>query len=227
MNSRRYPSAYQSLLGLALALLASCNGPGARTPNLPMPVMAPQAVQVVRSTLLPGDSVEIFVLEDEKFNGTYKLRETGDIIMAKVGRIRLSGLTVAGAQDAVRSTLEGAQLKTPTVILDRVSTVSTQSFEERPKMLIYVAGSVAHPGQHMIAQVGTQPIMAYEALLIAGGTTAFADETHAFILRRGKGTTRTEIPLNLREIRQGKGSDVPLQEGDLITVPERKFGLHF
>ena len=226
MKSPICPCATLFLLGLTMVMV-SCRGPEATTPNMPLPAMPAAAVPTARNMLIPGDSVEVFVMEDDKFNGTFKVRENGDIIMPKVGRIKVGGLSIGSAQEAVRQTLEGAQLKKPTVILDRVNTAATQTFEEKPKILVYVAGAVAHPGQHMIAQVGTQPILAYEALLIAGGTNSFADETHAFILRRSKNSTqRSEIPLNIRDIRQGHGSDVPLQEGDLITVPTRRFGLN-
>ncbi|MDB6120970.1 MAG: Capsular polysaccharide biosynthesisexport periplasmic protein WcbA Capsular polysaccharide export [Verrucomicrobiaceae bacterium] len=226
MNLRRYTCASFSLLGICLAL-ASCHSTNPDTADLPMPARQAPVSVAPRTTLAPGDTIEVFVMEDEKFAGTYKVRENGDIIMPRVGRVRVGGLSVSGAQDAVKAVLEASQLAHPTVIVDRVGTTGNQTFEDKSKMLIYVAGSVARAGQHMIAQVGTQPVMAYEALLIAGGTTPYADETHAFILRRGNGNSRTQIPLNLRSIRQGKGPDVPLQEGDLITVPERRFGLNF
>ena len=190
-----------------------------------MPVRAPQVSEGPR-TLNPGDTLEVFVKEDEKFNGSYKVRENGDIILKQVGRVKVGGLTVGGAQEAVRQTLASTQLANPTVIVDRTGSSSSQSFEEKAKLLIFVTGAVKSPGQHQIAITGNQPLLAFEALLIAGGTTPFADEAHAFILRRGTGTTRTTIPLNIRNIRQGVGADVPLQEGDLITVPERRFGIN-
>ena len=214
------------MLGCGLALV-SCHSTDPATADLPLPSRTVSSPSGPRTTLAPGDTVEVFVMEDEKFGGQYKVRENGDIIVPRVGRVKVSGLTVSGAQEVLKQTLEASQLAHPTVIVDRVGTSNMQTFEDKAKMLIYVTGSVARPGQHMIAQVGTQPVLAYEALLIAGGTTPYADENHAFILRRGNGNTRTQIPLNLRSIRQGVGPDVPLQEGDLITVPERHFGLNF
>jgi len=223
MKFCRYSCAF--LIG---SCLASCHSTGPATADLPMPPRSATPVAVgPRNTLVPGDTVDVFVMEDEKFSGTYKVRENGDIIIPKLGRVRVGGLSVTGAQDAVRQALEASQLAHPTVIVDRTSMANTQTFEDKAKMLIYVAGCVPRAGQHMIALVGNQPVLAYEALLIAGGTTPYADENHAYILRRGNGTTRTQIPLNLRSIRQGVGPDVPLQEGDLIMVPERRFGLNF
>jgi protein involved in polysaccharide export with SLBB domain len=226
MNLQRSACVSLSLLGLSLAL-ASCHNPESNTPDLPMPKISATVAAGPRTTLAPGDTIEVFVMEDEKFNGSYKVRENGDIIMPRIGRVNVGGLTASGAQEVVKKALEATQLAHPTVIVDRTGTTGQQSFEEKSKMLVYVTGSVARPGQHMIAQVGTQPIMAYEAILIAGGTTPYADERRAYILRRGRSTSRTQIPLNLRDIRMGLGPDVPVQEGDLITVPERHFGLNF
>ncbi len=226
MNFCRKPLDLLCLFGLSLAFV-SCEGPAPTTPQMPLSQRVAPAPQLQRNVLVPGDTLEVFVKEDEKFGGQYRVRENGDIIMKQVGRVKVGGLTVPGAQEQLRQTLASSQLANPTVIVDRIGSISTQTFEEKAKMLIYVTGAVRSPGQHMIALSSSQPILAYEALLIAGGTTAFADETHAFILRRGAGTMRTSIPLNLRDIRQGTGPDVPLQEGDLITVPERRFGFNF
>jgi len=227
MNFCWNSSASLSLVGVCL-VLSGCGTPaGPATPQMAMPTRVAAADMAPRTLLVPGDTLEVFVKEDNKFDGQYKVRENGDIIVKQIGRLKVGGLTVSGAQEALRQNLESSQLAHPTVIMDRVGTITSQTFEEKAKLLIYVTGAVKTPGQHMIAVTNNQPILAYEALLIAGGTTAFADESHAFILRRGAGTMRSTIPLNLRSIRQGIGPDVPLQEGDLITVPERRFGLNF
>ena len=163
------------MLGCGLALV-SCHSTDPATADLPLPSRTVSSPSGPRTTLAPGDTVEVFVMEDEKFGGQYKVRENGDIIVPRVGRVKVSGLTVSGAQEVLKQTLEASQLAHPTVIVDRVGTSNMQTFEDKAKMLIYVTGSVARPGQHMIAQVGTQPVLAYEALLIAGGTTPYADE---------------------------------------------------
>jgi len=38
-----------------------------------------------------GDTLEIVVLEDPSFNGKVVVRESGDIILPKVGRVRVVG----------------------------------------------------------------------------------------------------------------------------------------
>lgn len=175
--------------------------------------------------LTVGDSLEIFVMEDASFNGVYKVREKGDIIFPKVGRVVVAGLTVDGAQQRIRDSLQKSQLQSATVIVDRINkTPQALPFEEKPKILVFVTGKVNRPGQHVIA-VEHDTVYAYEVVLIAGGVAPFADEKHAYILRRGANGAREKLPLDLRAIRQGRASDRPLVEGDMICVPERHFAL--
>ncbi|HLO97921.1 MAG TPA: polysaccharide biosynthesis/export family protein, partial [Fimbriimonas sp.] len=190
-----------------------------------MPRVPPKQNKQRTSTdsLAIGDSLEVFVMEDASFNGVYKVREKGDIIFPKVGRVVVAGLTVDAAQQRIREALQNSQLQSATVIVDRINkTPHSLPFEEKPKILVFVTGKVNRPGQHVIA-VENGTVYAYEAVLIAGGIAPFADEKHAYILRRGANGEREKITLDLRSIRQGRSSDRPLAEGDMICVPERHF----
>jgi len=203
----------------------SCSGPtedgaaGARMrPIIQKPSTNPDILQI-------GETLEIFVMEDIAFNGSYKIREKGDIILPKIGRILVAGLTLEAAQARIQQALQDSQLTKATVIADRVSKVGGTKFEEVPKMLVFVTGKVNMPGQHMIAMENGKNLYAYEAILIAGGTNSFADERKAYILRKGDGGVRQKIPLDIRAIRQGSANDIALTEGDMIFVPERRFAL--
>jgi polysaccharide export outer membrane protein len=191
--------------------------------NIPPPQI-PETQKISPSnTVVIGESLEIFVTEDKEFGGVYTVRERGDIILPKVGRLFVAGKTVEGVQSAVEEALEASQLKDATVIVDRVRKVQGQAFSEMPKLLVYVVGSVARPGQHMIAVKPGVPTFAYDAVLIAGGLNQFADERGAYVLRRSADGERVKIPLDLRALRQGAGRDVQLGEGDMVFVPQRKF----
>src|SRR5688572_6185265 len=41
--------------------------------------------------LLPGEAIEVMVMEDDSFNGIYQVRRGGYIIMPRVGRVSLAG----------------------------------------------------------------------------------------------------------------------------------------
>ena len=214
---------------IALAVLGSglisCSTPEQEGRVPPAPPVRNKVVSQATDAIKVGDSVELFVLEDPQFNGSYKVRERGDIIIPKVGRIAVNGLSAAAVQEKIKGILESSQLTKATVIADRLAVTVGSNFAETPKMLIFVTGNVARPGQHLIAVENGNTLYAYEALLIAGGLASFGDERKAYILRRTNGGARQKIALDIRSIRQGSAKDIPLSEGDMICVPEKRFAL--
>lgn len=164
-------------------------------------------------------------MEDRELNGQFPVRESGNIIMPGIGRIFLEGSTLEAAQDLVRSKVQSDQIKKATVIVERVRTSEQATLAEQPKMLIFVSGAVNRPGQHRVPLQGQEGLSAFEALLIAGGPTTFADQGHAYILRKAGDGRRFRIPVDLRAVSEGAARDPQLQEGDVIFVPGRRFGL--
>ena len=60
-----------------------------------------------------------------------------------------------------------------------------------------------------------------QAISMAEGLGTAPDTKHAKILRMNPGADqRTEIPVDLKTILQGKGQDVPLQGNDILFVPD-------
>jgi protein involved in polysaccharide export with SLBB domain len=229
LNTQRRPGKSLLILGIAIgiSLVISCCSVPSENVAGPQTVHQRPSRQPVRTdVLVVGDTLEVFVMEDPAFNGIYKIREKGDVIFPKLGRVTVVGLNVDQAQSKIREALQGSQLQSATVIVDRINQgTAITSFEETPKILVFVTGKVNRPGQHLIAVTTGDTVYAYEAVLIAGGVAPFADEKHAYILRRGAQGAREKISLDLRAIRQGKASDKPLAEGDMICVPERRFAL--
>lgn len=217
-----------TVLGLVgLLLIAACSTAEQGVPQTFPQKFAKKGKPLTRDDALAvGDTLEVFVMEDASFNGTYKVREKGDIILPKLGRVIVQGMNVDQAQRKLQQALEGSQLHKATVIADRINhSPAAVPFEETPKLLVFVTGKVNRPGQHLIAMTNGDTVYAYEAVLIAGGVSQFADEKHAYILRRGANGNREKIPLDLRAIRQGAATDRQLTEGDMICVPERRFVL--
>jgi protein involved in polysaccharide export with SLBB domain len=68
-------------------------------------------------------------------------------------------------------------------------------------------------------------LTAYEALLIAGGPTPFADQRRAYILRKTTNGQRGRIPVDFKALSRAEATDIPIQQGDVIFLPERRFGL--
>jgi protein involved in polysaccharide export with SLBB domain len=197
----------------------------------PKPVSRPSSVG---SSIRPGDSLELFVEEDDAFNGTYPVREQGDIIIPSVGRIQVAGLSVGSAGARVKTELEARHLKKATVILDRVgraespresaAVVQSPAAPAAPKLTIYLDGKVKRPGQHKIDLPKTGRLGVYEAILIAGGLSNFADPARVHLLRNDAQGRKRRIPVNITNIEKGLEADPAIGDGDIVVVPEKVFG---
>lgn len=220
-----------SALGLIATLmsLSSCQQARNRQAANVYPVAPPLSMAASQSTtqsstVQVGDTLEIVVLEDPSFNGKTVVRESGDIILPKVGRLRVVGLSLSATEAAVQKRIQQDQIKEATVIVDRTKRLSQSGFSERPKLLIFLTGAISRRGQHLIALTDRDGVTAYEALLIGGGATPYGDTRRAYILRKVGNGQRQRIPLDLRTISQGIGVDPMMQQGDVLYVPERRFG---
>lgn len=187
--------------------------------------MPPATNNLDTGKIAVGDELELFVKEDPVFNGTYRVRERGDIIIPDIGRINVKGLDVQSAERRVESYLEKGQIKDATVILDRVrATGSGPSVAGSRRMLVYMTGNVQKPGQHMLTVPEGRPLGVYEAILISGGLGKFADEQKVHVLRMDSKRVRHRVPVNIKLIRQGSSPDPAIGQGDVIVVPEKVFG---
>jgi polysaccharide export outer membrane protein len=84
--------------------------------------------------------------------------------------------------------------------------------------MVYVIGSVRKPGGFVLGDKEILTVL--QALSLAEGLDRGAAPQNAKILRASQGsTTRTEIPIDLKRILQGKASDVPLGPDDILFVP--------
>ena len=222
---RHHQHARHFAAALIIFLLSACHHPeiaGPRLPSKPRPV---QAVAGHADLIGNGDMLDVYVLEDSALNGQFQVRESGNIVMPRIGRIHLGGRTLAAAQDIVRDRVQTDQIKNATVIVERARTSEQAVLAELPKMLVFMSGAVARPGQHRMPLQAQGNLTAFEALMTAGGPTTYADQGRAYILRKTAAEERSRIPVNLKAVSRGEARDVQLQEGDVVVVPQRRFGL--
>jgi polysaccharide export outer membrane protein len=84
--------------------------------------------------------------------------------------------------------------------------------------LIYVIGAVRKPGAFPLKQRGSVSIL--QALSMAEGLGADPAPGDSKILRAQPGTEeRKEIPVDVKKVMAGKGTDVDLQANDVLFVP--------
>lgn len=84
--------------------------------------------------------------------------------------------------------------------------------------IIYCVGAVHKPGGFALGQ--SDSLSALQVLSLAEGLESNAAPVRARILRPVPGSSvRNEIPLNLKKLLAGKGSDLPLKPDDILFVP--------
>lgn len=209
-----------------VALISACQSPS----NIPSPELSNLALSATTASshenktyqVKVGNQLDIFVLEDKSFNGSYSVRETGEIIIPQLGRIYVQGMSLAEVEASIKRQLESTQLKVATVIADPSSSGGTA---DRPALgvAVRVSGRVMSPGRIMVPQLGNTPVTAFQAVTEAGGLLPFADKKHSYILRTNN-LQVARMPVNFDRIEDGKEADVPLQEGDTIIIPQKVLG---
>jgi polysaccharide export outer membrane protein len=84
--------------------------------------------------------------------------------------------------------------------------------------MVYVIGQVTRAGGFVLNDRET--LTALQALSLAGGLERTARPQHARILRSSAGEeSRSEIPVNLKKILDGRTPDIPMQPDDILFVP--------
>lgn len=87
--------------------------------------------------------------------------------------------------------------------------------------MVYVIGEVVKPGGIILGD--QQSVTVLQALSMAAGLDKTAKPKDAKILRAKPGSpARMELAVNLKEILEGKRSDVPMQPEDILFVPSSK-----
>jgi len=219
-----------------LMLPASCkslegefsdNPPPPRIPEAPAPSASPSSP--ASTPIRPGDSLELYVEEDATFNGHYRVREQGDILIRPVGRIPVAGMSVSQAESRIRAKLQESQLRQATVSLDRVGRAPEEPAPGGPlasatSLRIFMSGQVARPGQHRVPVPESGHLGVYEAILLAGGFSSFPDLRKVHLLRSDAEGKRHRIPVDVEKIERGQIADPPIGDGDVVVVPEKIFG---
>lgn len=164
--------------------------------------------------LLPGQVLQLFVLEDESYNGLYQIRNGGYIVLPRIGRVTIVGKDVQDAEKVIKAELEKSQLKQATVMLE----TSPGAHETEETDVIYLAGEFRTTGPLRTPQ-GIQPTLV-TTILRAGGLTPSADLTRVKLLRLEGGNALVE-EVNVQAILDGNGlqSDLALTAGDVVVVP--------
>jgi len=173
----------------------------------------PPAAAPEDDVVVPGDNLEVYVVEDPTFNGRYQVRRGGYIIMPAVGRIPVAGKSMQGAEQEVRKALETSQLQHASVMVEKVT---GQDIESGPLIFLSGAFRAGHPFR---IPPGTKPTVV-NVILSCGGVMPDADLTRVKVMRivANKSVVEEE---NVEKILEGNGltSDLTLSDGDVLLIP--------
>lgn len=151
--------------------------------------------------LVPGDAVNIVVLNDQSLSGEQVIGPDGFIRLPLVGAIQAAGLTLDELTEQIRKALSKF-IRKPQV------SVNLKQFPASARR-VYVLGEVKNPGVYQLPP-GVTPTV-FDAVALAGGFTDNADLTRVRVfLKDGQ-----SIDINLRDFQ----ANAVVNPGDLIWVP--------
>ncbi len=168
----------------------------------------PSALAERSSGVIAGlDNVEIRVFREDDLTTRGQLSADGSITMPLIGAVRIAGLTTDQAAALITRRLADGYLVKPEV---------TVTIEARIKKTVTILGQAQRPG---VFELPVQRrLTLVEAIGMAGGVTRIGNARKITLKRHSEVRV-----VDLTEITSGKGTDIQLQDGDVISIPESLF----
>jgi polysaccharide export outer membrane protein len=166
--------------------------------------MPPPPAAAPAEPIHPGDTLTIFVREQETLSGDFKVREDGTYPQPIVGAMHVAGRTPDQVTSLLKQRLQGV-LAAPEVAV---------SIAERRPIRIGVVGEVNSPGLFEVAaDDGVLGLLSR-----AGGLNDFADEDEIYVVRRQPELRRVRISYRDLMLPDNAASRFRLLDGDTIVV---------
>jgi protein involved in polysaccharide export with SLBB domain len=189
---------------LSLVAVPACGGGGgAQRVNLPPPSD--------RSVLGPGDVFVLEIVGEKDLPREYQVAADGTVDLPYVHTLKVAGLEAPQIARLVRD-----QLMAKKVLSDPSVIVQVKEFHSRRVTLL---GQVVKPGSFPF----TMGLTLVQAISLAGGLTAIADDDRVNLTRSLDGGRSKTVVISMDSIMEGSSPDIPLQSGDRIYVHERLF----
>lgn len=153
--------------------------------------------------------VALFVADEIQFETEVRVSQSGTITLPHLGTVKVVGKSIEEMRDALYVPYNRDYYVNPYI------DVVVLSYSERS---VTVIGKVNRQG--LIPFPSEEGLTLLEAIAMAGGWSAdrLADKRNVTITRTNDDGEKFVIEVDAREITT---QDYPLQEGDLINVPER------
>ncbi len=179
--------------------------------------MAASAAQA-QITLKPGDTLNISVLQDPKLDRSVVVDPNGQIAFPLAGHVTADGLTTQRLERILKARLKRNYKDDDLDVTVALANAAKDIPEDDLKPKIFITGEVLRPGPYPIRQT----ITLVQAISIAGGLGPFAARKRIQV-HRGSGSQETIFSFDYKAYEAGQNldSNIPLQPGDVVIVPER------
>lgn len=223
------PRSRQPVSSIALAAaLAGCSGFQVRVPEGPSAqararnqaeeaavesaLRQLQASRKVDYKIGGADLLDITVYQQPDLTRLLRVSQNGTVSLPLIGAVRVGGLTVTEAQDAI-----GGKLK-EYVIHPQV----TLFIKEYSNKKVFVLGEVKSPGSYELPPEAKLTVL--EAVSLAGGFTPIAAPDRTKVIRAIDGRNQSfVIEVSAITKRGEKQKDIPLEPSDVVYVPQSFF----
>lgn len=173
-------------------------------------LLVPALAQEAGSGLIGSrDSVEVRVFREDNLTTRGQLSLEGEIEVPLIGAVRLAGLSTTEAARVIEARLRDGYLVKPEV---------TVAITARVRKTVTVLGQAQRPGVFQIDP--NRELTLIEAIGLAGGMTRIANEKKVTLKRKG---SERAYRVNVKAIAAGEAKDIPLRDGDVISIPESLF----
>jgi protein involved in polysaccharide export with SLBB domain len=163
-----------------------------------------------------GDRLSYRIVEDEEDPKPLSVTDSGDLEFPYIGRFPAVGKTCKDLARELKAELEKEYYYQATVII-------AVDFMTRSRGKVYLVGPVRSPGPQDVPS--DEALTLSKAILRAGGFSDYADRKNVKVTRKSTiaGAEDETFTVNVEEIleKSRTDSDLPLQAGDLIYIPER------
>jgi polysaccharide export outer membrane protein len=197
-------------LSLLFAFVLTAQSTPMVSPLVAAAAAAPQASDAGASRYLigPQDLLKITVLDEPDLTNNYRVDSDGFITFPYIGRVLAGGLNPGDLQDRIKNMLSPAYIKNPQVRVE-IDQYKSQS--------VMVSGEVRQPGK--IPMTGAMTVL--EALAAAGSPTPAASSELTIARPKKPGADQPDadiVHINWKDLQLGRGTDVVLQDGDLLNI---------
>lgn len=156
--------------------------------------------------LKPNDIVQMEVFGEADMTTQTRVLKSGEVVFPLIGTVKVGGLTLAQAIEAVRTLYAEKYFVDPKV---------TITINEYASEFVYVVGEVNRAGQIPIPASGKLDLAT--AIAGAGGLSQLADRNQ-IVLTRGESSTSTYTAQRIE-----RGAPINLKPGDRVIVHQSRY----